>query len=178
MKKLVLLAVALISVTNAFAQTKGETQFMMAGWLYDNSKSNASGASSSWSTLPAVGVRYYMADKIGIDGGLMYFDGKGADAGFSLMGGAHYTYFAQDKLRVNGGVALVLNLGKGNQTFDDKGKKAQPMDILIDVAEAEYWPMEGGAMYGNLYYNLNGINLGDAGSKSFGIGLGIKIRIK
>lgn len=189
MKKLtmILSLVALFAFTaNAFAQTKGETQFGLNGYLFASEKGNGSGAKAMTAITPAATVRYMFMDKIGIDGGLeiVKYGGDPAKAAgidklaLNLLVGGRYYYYAKDKMRVNGGLDLGIGLGDGAKRFDDKGKEQSPMDLTITLAELEYWPMEGGAVTGDLFYAMNGLNLGDAGTTAFGIGLGIKIRIK
>lgn len=185
MKKLtmILSLVVLFAFTaSAYAQTKGETQFGLGGSLYESVKGKASGSKSQSLIAPNASVRYLVMDKIGVNGslGITKFGGSGAPSGTALdlgLGGRYY-YYAKDKMRVNGGLDLMFFLGKLNETLDDKNKKANPYSLSITAAEVEYWPMEGGAVYGDLHYNLNGLNLGDNGSTGFGIGLGVKIRIK
>lgn len=186
MKKLtmILSLVVLFAFTaSAYAQTKGETQFGLGGSLFTSEKAKASGSKSATEITPAATVRYMFMDKIGIDGALGIKKGNkystiGKDLGLNLGLGGRYYYYAKDKMRVNGGLDLGFGLGKGAKRADDKGKMVAPMDLKITAAELEYWPMEGGAVTGDLFYAMNGLNLGDAGTTGFGIGLGIKIRIK
>lgn len=190
MKKLtmILSLVVLFAFTaSAYAQTKGETQFGLGGNLFVSEKGKASGAKSGSEISPVVSVRYLVADKIGVDAGLGItklggepWKSLGMDKmGIDLMLGGRYYYYSKDKMRVNGGLDLMIAMGKLNEAFDDKGKKVStPMSLKITAAELEYWPMEGGAITGDLFYSMNGLNLGDNGSNAFGIGLGVKIRIK
>ncbi len=182
MKKLTMilsLVMLFALAANTFAQTKGETQLAIGGSLYENTKGRASGSTSSYMIFPAAVGRYMFTDKIGIDGGLGFFKGKNVDLGIDLLIGGRYYYYAKDKMKVNGGLDIGIGLGKGNETFDDKLKKvSMPIDLTLTLAELEYWPMEGGALYGDLFYMMEGLNRGDAGSNSFGIGLGVKVRIK
>lgn len=190
MKKLtmILSLVMLFAFTaNTFAQTKGEVQFGLGGNLFVSEKQKFSGAKSGSEISPMVNVRYMFMDKIGFDGGLgiVKLGGEpwkslGVDEmGWDLMLGGRYYYYAKDKMRVNGGLDLMVHGGKLNEGVDDKNKKVStPMDLKLTLAELEYWPMEGGAVTGDLFYAMNGLNLGDNGSTAFGIGLGVKIRIK
>ncbi len=187
MKKLLMaVAVVMMSAPFAFAQEKGQVQFGLGGSLFTSSKLKASGSKSLSEISPAVNIRYFMADNIGIDGGLQIvkFGGDPAKAAgidklaLNLMVGGRYYYYHQDKMSLNGGVDLGIGLGDGAKQFDDKGKEKSPIDLKITAAEFEYWPMEGGAISADLFYALNGLNLGDNGISQFGIGLGIKIRIK
>ncbi|MBL7993848.1 outer membrane beta-barrel protein [bacterium] len=190
MKKLtmILSLVVLFAFTaSAYAQTKGETQFGLNGPLFENSKPKFSGAKSGTVMSPQANVRYLVTDKIGVNVGLaiLKYSGEpfktfGIDKmGINLGLGGRYYYYAKDKMRINGGLDLDLGFGKLNESFDDKGKKVStPMSLKITAAELEYWPMEGGAITGDLFYAMDGLNLGDNGSTGFGIGLGVKIRIK
>lgn len=180
MKKAVMLAAMLVMACGVFAQSKGETQVGIGGNLYASDKGKASGSKASTVINPSANVRYLMADKIGINVGLgIEKRNQGGKLGIDLGLGGRYYYYAKDKMRVNGGLDLAIGLGKGRETFDDKGKKvSMPMSLNITLAELEYWQMEGGALTGNVYYAMNGLNRGDAGSNGFGLGLGIKIRWK
>lgn len=172
--------VAILAMTaETFAQSAGEVQGVLGSALYVNVKGRASGSSSSYVISPYAAGKYMYTDKIGIDGGLQIIKGKNVDLALYPQFGASYYYYGQDKMRVNGGVLLTVGLGSGAETTDDKGKKVSvPIDISIIPAQIEWWPMEGGAFFANVFYTMEGLNRGDAGSNSFGIGLGTKIRLK
>jgi hypothetical protein len=187
MKKLamVLSLVAMVALTtSAFAQEKGQIQFGLGGTLLTSEKSRMSGAKSAMVIYPMVEGRYFVADKIGIDGGLGIQKGNkysifGKDIGIDFMVGGRYYYWGQDKMHLNAGLDLGLGFGKARETSDDKGKKvSMPMDIRLALTEFEYWPMEGGAISATAFFDYNGLNKGKAGTTGFGIDLGIKIRIK
>jgi len=184
MKKMTMIAaLMLLMVASAFAQTKGETQFGLGGYLFRSDKGKASGSKSATIITPSANIRYIIADKIGIDGMLEIRKGNkyssiGKDLGMQLGVGGRYYYYAKDKMRIDGGLDLTMGLGKGAKELNDKGKETAPLSLTITGAELEWWPMEGGALTGNLFYEMHGLNLGDGGSNGFGIGMGIKIRIK
>lgn len=187
MKKLamVLSLVAMVALTsNVFAQEKGQIQFALGGTLMTSEKARVSGANSAMVIYPVATGRYFVADKIGIDGGLAIQKGNkysvfGKELGIDLMLGGRYYYWGQDKMKLNAGLDLMFGMGKARETLDDKGKKvSMPMDIRVALTEFEYWPMEGGAISAEAFFDYNGLNLGKAGTNAFGIDLGIKIRIK
>lgn len=187
MKKLTMFVVALFAITaSTFAQEKGQMQFGLGGYLFSSEKAKASGSKAMSEISPGAEVRYFVADKIGIDGGLQIvkYGGDPAKAAgidklaMYLMVGGRYYYWQQDKMRLNGGLDFMIGLGDGAKAFDDKGKEQSPMDLKITAAEFEYWPMDGGALFADLFYAMNGLNLGDFGTSQFGVGLGIKIRLQ
>ena len=176
MKKLtmILSLVVLFAFTaSAYAQTKGETDVTIGGDLFKNTNKSI-GTSFS----PNVMVGYYFMDKIRLDAGLGYNKAKGGDAGIPIMIGARYSYYAKDKMRINGGLDLNYGLGKGNVVLDDKAKAVNPMSLKITLADAEYWPMEGGALTAGLFYSMNNLNVSGGDSGSFGVGLGVLVRFK
>ena len=187
MKKLTIFVVALFAFTaSTFAQEKGQMHLGIGGNLFASSKGKASGSKSASEISPAVDVRYFFMDNIGLNGGLA-IEKQGGDAakaagtdklGIHIMVGGRYYWMAKDKMRFNSGLDIMMGLGDGAKALDDKGKEQSPMDLGITLAELEYWPMDGGALYGDLFYNMEGLNLGDAGANAFGIGLGIKVRFK
>ncbi len=187
MKKLTMFVVALFAITaSTFAQEKGQMHLGIGGNLFASSKGKASGSKSESEISPGAEVRYFVADNIGINGGLQIvkFGGDAAkDGGYDKLAmyvtvGGRYYWMAKDKMRFNSGLDIMMGLGDGAKALDDKGKEQSPMDLGITLVELEYWPMDGGALYGDLFYNMEGLNLGDAGSNAFGIGLGIKVRFK
>lgn len=185
MKKITMLSLAMLLVAaTAFAQEKGETQFGLSGNLFTSYKGKASGSKSVSEITPSANFRYLMTNKIGLDGGLGIKKGNkyntkiGKDLGINLMVGGRYYYYSKDKMRIDGGLNLTMGLGKGAKELNDKGKLTAPMSLKITAAELEYWPMEGGAITGDLFYDMHGLNLGDGGSNGFGVGLGVKIRLK
>lgn len=189
MKKLAMLLslIAMVALTtNVFAQEKGQIQFGLGGYLFASEKAKASGAKAISAITPAATVRYFVADKIGIDGGLSItkYGGDPAKAlgidklGLTLLLGGRYYYWGQDKMKLNGGLDFEMFMGDFYKTMDDKGKEKSPMSLYITPAEFEYWPMEGGAVTTSLFYHMNGLNLGDNGTNAFGLELGIKIRLK
>lgn len=163
---------------SAFAQEKGEIDFAMGGVLFDSYKGKWDNAEGVTTIAPAVWGRYFVIDKLGVNLGLGFKKVTDLDAAIDLTLGGRYFYWGQDKMRVGGGLDLYMGLGEGNKRMNDKGKLTAPMSLGIYPAEFQYWPMEGGALYGSPYFVMDGLNLGDAGATQFGVELGILIRIK
>ncbi len=181
MKKLAMLLslIAMVAMTTSiFAQEKGTIDFAIGGPLFESAKGKWSGAEGVTTIAPAVWGRYFVIDNLGINAGLGFTKITDIDAKIDLLLGGRYFYWAKDKMKVGGGLDLAMFMGSGNKVPNDKGKLTNPMSVGIYPAEFQYWPMEGGALYGSPFFEMRGMNLGKAGTNAFGIDLGIMIRIK
>ena len=147
MKKLAMLLslIAMVALTtNVFAQEKGQIQFGLGGYLFASEKAKASGAKAISAITPNATVRYFVADKIGIDGGLsiVKYGGDPAkalgidDLGFTLLLGGRYYYWGQEKMKLNGGLDFEMFMGDYYKTCDDKGKEKSPMSLYFTPAYA------------------------------------------
>lgn len=177
MKKLtmILSLVALMAMTSsAFAQTKGVTEFSLGGVLWQNM------SEAKVSTIgPAVGVGYFFMDAIEVGGGLqvLKYGGDGA-TGFDKFSAAvdingKYHFMAKDKMWPY--VGAHVNFGLGDGPLGKNGGSDSPLTFGAAVG-VKYWPMEGGAVFGELAFDKTGPSA--IKETTIGINLGILIRLK
>lgn len=148
-----------IIASSVFAQT-GNITLGIGGNLFDRYSPKKGKASST--IAPNANGTYMFTDKIGIDGIVGYNKPSSGSSSVTIGAGARYYFWAQDKMHANAGLDAEVVSGGGGTNLKAFG-------------EAEYWPMEGGALFADVYYKMD--DLGDAGSR-LGIGLGVKVRIK
>ena len=178
MKKLtmILSLVAMMAMaTSAFAQSKGVTEFSLGGVLWQNM------SEAKVSTIgPAVGVGYFINDAIEVGGGIqvLKYGGDGAIAPFDKFSAAvdvngKYHFMVKDKMWPYAGAHV--NFGLGDGLLGKAGGDDAPLTFGGSVG-VKYWPMEGGAVYGEVAFDKTGPSA--IKETTMGINLGILIRLK
>ncbi len=177
MKKLamVLSLVALMAfAVNAQTPDKGMIEFSMGGVLFQ-SQSEAKVTTIN----PVFEGGYFITPEIEVGGGLAVHkwggDGAtGADkfSGQILLNGK-YHFMAKDKMWPYAG--LHFGMGFGDGILGKAGGTKAPMNVGGAVG-VKYWPLEGGALYGELM--VNNTMPKELKEMTIGLNLGILIRLK
>jgi hypothetical protein len=167
------------------AQEKGELDFGLGGDVFESAKARQPGALGSTVSSPSVLLGYYVTDKLRLDGDVVAIVGEAAgapegagDLALELLFGARYTYWAKGNVRLNSGLAIETIQGEGGKKPDAKGVLKSPFEFIVVPAELQWWPMKGGAITLSSFYEIGGLNLGRVGENSYGVKLGLLIRLK
>jgi hypothetical protein len=183
----VLLALMALSTVapKAAAQRKGELDLGLAGDIFESTKIRKAGSATSTVSSPAILLGYYVGDKIRLDGEFSILFGEAPDAAegaanlaIPMAVGVRYAFWRHGHLRLNGGVALETILGSAGKLANTRGQLKTPFEFALVPAELQWWPMEGGAVTVTSFYEVGGLNLGNVGQNSYGIKLGLLIRLK
>ncbi|MBX7151021.1 hypothetical protein K1X84_05235 [bacterium] len=179
MKKITMLSLAMLLVAaTAFAQMpdKGMVEFTMSGPLFQNQ------SESEVSTIgPAFGFGYFMTPAIEVGGGLqvLKFGGDGGKAffgdKFSLAIDVNGKYHFAAKEKMWPYVGAHVNIGLGDGPLGKAGGKDAPLTFGGAVG-VKYWPMEGGALFGELAFDKTSPKA--LKETTIGVNLGILIRLK
>ena len=173
MKKVVMLLAMALMTGSAFAQSKGVTELTVGGPLYQNR------SEAKVSTIgPAVGVGYFIMDNIEVGGELALRKLSGDGAGNTDFSAAvdvngKYHFMVKDKMWPY--VGAHVNFGLGDGPLGKAGGSDAPLTFGAAVG-AKYWPMEGGAVYGEVAFDKTSPSA--IKETTIGVNLGILIRLK
>ena len=169
----------------AAAQQKGEIDFALGGDVFESAKARLPGATGSTVSSPSMTVGYFVTDKVRLDGTVAATVGEAAgaaegegDLALEVIVGARYSYWKKGNLRLNSGIGIETIQGPGGKKPNVSGTLKSPFEFIVVPAELQWWPMKGGAVTLSSFYEVGGLNLGKAGENSYGVKLGLLIRLK
>ncbi len=173
---MVLSLVAFVTfAVNAQTPDKGMVEFSMGGVLFKTQ------SEAKLTTInPVFTGGYFITPEIEVGGGLAIhkFGGDGGKilgdkfSGEILLNGK-YHFMAKDKMWPYAG--LHFGMGFGDGWLGKAGGEKAPMNVGGAVG-VKYWPLEGGALFGELMVNKTMPK--ERKEMTIGLNLGILIRLK
>ena len=180
-------AVTIVLTTSrlAVAQEKNEIDFALGGDVFESAKARQAGATRSTVSSPSMTVGYFVTDRVRLDATVAATVGEATggaegegDLALEVIVGARYSYWKKGNLRLNSGVGIETIQGPGGKKPNVGGTLKSPFEFIVVPAELQWWPMKGGAVTLSSFYEVGGLNLARAGENSYGVKLGLLIRLK
>jgi len=180
----------------SYSQKKGQVNLGLGSGLFNFSTLNTgisgtlfnvsgggSGSSSSTSSSFSFLVGYFPIDKLRIDGGLSIVAFEGSDALMYFNLGGRYFYYSGKKVKLNGGVSANFGITSATErtvssnSFFSAPERRKPINLSITPFEFQFWPLEGGALTTDFTYTRVFLNGDNQSESSYGINVGLLIRL-